>query len=73
MFIWIWIGLSEIRRREEEQRTLKSGYTFPYIGHTDTSEGGVRFIIYRKQKPHIIGSKSISTSDLSRTKLKHKI
>lgn len=45
---WDIIGLSEIRRRGEDQMTLKSGHIFHYVGETHKSEGGVGFIIHKK-------------------------
>lgn len=58
---WDIVELSKVRRRGEEQTTLKSGHTFHYIGQTDASEGGVGFIVHRKHTQNIIEIKSIST------------
>lgn len=58
---WDIVGLSEVRRKREEQITLKSGHIFHYIGQTDASEGGVGFIIHKKHTHRIIEIKSLST------------
>lgn len=57
---WDVVGLSEIRRRGEEQLTLKSGHLFHYIGQPDKSEGGVGFILHRQLVERIIEIKSVS-------------
>lgn len=57
---WDVVGLSEIRRRGEEQITLKSGHIFHYAGQMDTSEGGVGFIIHRKHTKYIKEINTIS-------------
>lgn len=57
---WDIVGLSEIRRRGEDQITLKSGHLFHFRGEEDTSNGGVGFIIHRKHTQNIIKIDSIS-------------
>lgn len=58
---WDIVGLSEVRRRGEDQVTLKSGHIFHYVGETHKSEGGVGFIIHRKHTQQIMEIGSIST------------
>lgn len=57
---WDIIGLSEIRRRGEDQITLKSGHLFHFRGEEDTSNGGVGFIVHGKHTQNIVKIDSIS-------------
>lgn len=58
---WDVIGLSEVRRRGENQVTLRSGNLFHYKGLEDKSEGGVGFIVHKRHLASIKEIKSISS------------
>lgn len=57
---WDIVGLSEVRRRGEEQISLKSGNTFYYRGNEESSDGGVGFIIHKRLVSNILHLESIS-------------
>lgn len=58
---WDILGLSEIRRRGEEQQILKSGHLFHYRGEEHTSSGGIGMIVHKKHIPKITKIETIST------------
>lgn len=57
---WDIVGLSEIRRRGEQQLRLKSGNALYFRGNEDRSEGGVGFIIHKKHTKNIEHLESVS-------------
>ncbi|KAH0999124.1 hypothetical protein HUJ05_005177, partial [Dendroctonus ponderosae] len=53
---WNIEGLSEVRRREESQITLKTGHIFHYRGEEETSNIGVGMIVHKKPLYQIIAN-----------------
>lgn len=58
---WDVVGLGEVRRRGENQVTLRSGNLFHYRGLEEKSEGGVGFIVHKRHLANIKDIKSISS------------
>ncbi|XP_048520198.1 uncharacterized protein LOC125503566 [Dendroctonus ponderosae] len=50
---WDVVGLSEVRRRRENQVTLGSGNLFHYKGLEKKSEGGVGFMVHKRLRANI--------------------
>ena len=55
---WDILGLSEIRRKSQEQIIHLSGHLLHYRG--DSSDGGIGFIVNKKHTKNILKIKSIS-------------
>ncbi|KAH1019641.1 hypothetical protein HUJ04_009432 [Dendroctonus ponderosae] len=49
---WDIVGVSEVKRRGEDQITLRSGHTFHFKGEEDSS-GGVGFFVHKKHIPNL--------------------
>ena len=44
---WDIVDLSKVRRRGEEQISLRSGNLFYYTGNEESSDGGLGVIVYK--------------------------
>lgn len=58
---WDIVGISEVRRRDEGLKTLKSGHIFYHVGNNDESVGGVGFFIHKKHADAVTSIQAIST------------
>ncbi|XP_072378445.1 uncharacterized protein [Diabrotica undecimpunctata] len=58
---WDVLGLSEIRRKVENQLVLKSGHLLHFIGENDKAVGGVGFLVRKKHLDKIIKIESVSS------------
>ncbi|XP_072397221.1 uncharacterized protein [Diabrotica undecimpunctata] len=70
---WDVMGLSEVRRRGEEQYTLKSGHLFHFKGEDNSSNGGVGFIVHKRHVPNIKNRKCKLESYHSNLKVEFEI
>lgn len=51
---WDILGISEHKRKGNEELTLHSGHVFHYIGTDDVKDGGVGFLVHRKHVSSIV-------------------
>lgn len=57
---WDILGLSEVRRKGENQITLNSSHLLHYRGEEDVAQGGVGFVVHKNHKQNIIKIHSVS-------------
>lgn len=57
---WDILGISEHKRRGEEQLTLQTGHVFYHKGGQDINEGGVGFLIHKRHVQNIVEIEGIS-------------
>ncbi|XP_072395243.1 uncharacterized protein [Diabrotica undecimpunctata] len=50
---WYIIGISEVKRRGEDQIKLKSGNIFHYKGETESTTGGIGLLVHKKLQKNI--------------------
>ncbi|KAH1026597.1 hypothetical protein HUJ05_000237 [Dendroctonus ponderosae] len=50
---WDIVGVSEVKRRGEDQITLRSGYKFHFKGEEDSPYGGVGSYVHKKHIPNL--------------------
>ncbi|KAH1019388.1 hypothetical protein HUJ04_009214 [Dendroctonus ponderosae] len=58
---WDIVGVSEVKRRGEDQITLRSGYSFHFKEEEDSSYGGVGFFVHKKHIPNLEKIKCVSS------------
>uniref|UniRef100_A0AAR5PXW6 Endonuclease/exonuclease/phosphatase domain-containing protein n=1 Tax=Dendroctonus ponderosae TaxID=77166 RepID=A0AAR5PXW6_DENPD len=61
---WDIVGVSEVKRRGEDQITLRSGHTFHFKGEEDSS-GGVGFFVHKKHIPNLKKIECVSPRDIA--------